>query len=163
MNYNQHELKKLRRGPDKMPDLGRGPYFAYPYSRVCQGFLLYLDLRRLVLIWPFLMWPDFYRDLDKKRLRTTALRFLIGVLLIYFVILQIFSKHGESQARKSSLLLSHGLRNVLKVDPLLPEDEKIRVMNIFRLENSQFEPLSDVPRIQNALQVVVIYDCRGRP
>ena len=59
-------------------------------------------------------------------------------------------------------MLTHGLRNVLKVDPLLPDStekagnaEKIRVMNIFRLENSQFEPLADISKIQNALQVKI--------
>jgi hypothetical protein len=59
-------------------------------------------------------------------------------------------------------MLTHGLRNVLKVDPLISEStenagnpEKIRVMNIFRLENSQFEPLADISKIQNALQVKI--------
>ena len=62
-------------------------------------------------------------------------------------------------------MLTHGLRNVLKVDPLLSDStentekvenpEKIRVMNIFRLENSQFEPLADISKIQNTLQVKI--------
>ena len=48
---------------------------------------------------------------------------------------------------------------MLKVEPLLndgddgDDDGKVRVMNVFKLENSQFEPLADVNKIQNALQV----------
>ena len=72
---------------------------------------------------------------------------------------QIFSVHGETEARKASAMLMNGLRNVLKVDPLLKGDnddddgnEKVRVMNIVRLENSQFDSLANENKIQNALQ-----------
>jgi hypothetical protein len=67
---------------------------------------------------------------------------------------QIFSVHGERQARRAASLLRHGLRDVIKVTPLLDDcDDKVRVIDAFRLENPKFESLADVTKIQNALQV----------
>lgn len=67
---------------------------------------------------------------------------------------QIFSIHGVTQTKQASELLSHGLHNIVKVEPLLPEPSgRFRVMNIFKLEVSQFKDLKDINAIQNQLQV----------
>jgi len=71
--------------------------------------------------------------------------------------IKIFSKYGEAQMMLASATLEKGFADVLHLKPILPKTYNARVINIFELENSQFEPMKDVTQIQNALQDYGIY------
>jgi len=70
---------------------------------------------------------------------------------------QIFSKYGETQMLLASNILEKGLVEALHLKPILPKAFNPRVINMFELQNPQFESYGDVTQIQNALQEYGIY------
>jgi len=70
---------------------------------------------------------------------------------------KIFSKYGEAQMKMAAEALEKGIADVLQLKAVLPKTSNSRVINIVELENSQFEPMGDITRIQNAFQDYGIY------